>query len=803
MEENKYQSKYKRVGQPYDRKDALDKVTGQAVYTYDMELPGMLHARCLLSPYARAKIVSIDTSKAKALPGVRAVLTGEDSDILVGLYMQDKRVLSKGETRYQGDVVAAVAAEDEETAERAITLLDVVYEPLAPVHDVDEALEGKILVHDDINNLKHYVGVFFPQKDSNIASWNKSRKGDLDKAFEEADLVLEGEYSLPAVAHVPMETHVTIVQADPYSNRIKIWSSAQSPFAIRQIMADSFHIAESDVEVHIPYVGGGFGGKAGIHLEPLATLLSRAAGGLPVKVRATREQEFNQLPTRAGMRGRLKTGVTKEGKLTGIQAVYDWDSGAYADYGVNVGKTAVYSGIGPYKVENASIDSKTIYTNKVFSTAYRGFGHLETHWSIERQMDILSQHLGIDPYEFRMMNLLGPGDQTMSGEVLTESSGSPKECLTAVVKEIGWTGRKSEEERAREWKTGKVRGKGFAMLQKAPAMPANTASSVIMQMNGDGHVKMMIGAVDFGQGAITALAQIAAQELDIPIEHIEISAEIDTRANPYDWNTVASKFTFMGGNAVIKASREMLRKMKDVAAQALRTDPENLLHANGEVYHRHSPERRMTYKQIALGYMYPNGTGIGGPLISSGSSIADGLTNLHPETGQGNPAAVWTFGAHAVEIEVDIETGHVDVLKVASAFDIGQVINEKLVYGQICGGVVQGLGSALLEGYKFNADQQLMNPSFTDNKIPTMKDIPMEIVPIYIENPQQNGPYGARGVGEHPLISIPSAIGNAVYDALGINFHVLPLSPEAIALGIASGKKSILCTDTDCLPGRS
>ena len=803
MEENKYQSKYKRVGQPYDRKDALDKVTGQAVYTYDMELPGMLHARCLLSPYARAKIVSIDTSKAKALPGVRAVLTGEDSDILVGLYMQDKRVLSKGETRYQGDVVAAVAAEDEETAERAIALLDVVYEPLAPVHDVDEALEGKILVHDDINNLKHYVGVFFPQKDSNIASWNKSRKGDLDKAFEEADLVLEGEYSLPAVAHVPMETHVTIVQADPYSNRIKIWSSAQSPFAIRQIMADSFHIAESDVEVHIPYVGGGFGGKAGIHLEPLATLLSRAAGGLPVKVRATREQEFNQLPTRAGMRGRLKTGVTKEGKLTGIQAVYDWDSGAYADYGVNVGKTAVYSGIGPYKVENASIDSKTIYTNKVFSTAYRGFGHLETHWSIERQMDILSQHLGIDPYEFRMMNLLGPGDQTMSGEVLTESSGSPKECLTAVVKEIGWTGRKSEEERAREWKTGKVRGKGFAMLQKAPAMPANTASSVIMQMNGDGHVKMMIGAVDFGQGAITALAQIAAQELDIPIEHIEISAEIDTRANPYDWNTVASKFTFMGGNAVIKASREMLRKMKDVAAQALRTDPENLLHANGEVYHRHSPERRMTYKQIALGYMYPNGTGIGGPLISSGSSIADGLTNLHPETGQGNPAAVWTFGAHAVEIEVDIETGHVDVLKVASAFDIGQVINEKLVYGQICGGVVQGLGSALLEGYKFNADQQLMNPSFTDNKIPTMKDIPMEIVPIYIENPQQNGPYGARGVGEHPMISIPSAIGNAVYDALGINFHVLPLSPEAIALGIASGKKSILCTDTDCLPGRS
>lgn len=801
MEQKKYESKYKRVGQPYNRKDAQEKVTGQAVYTYDMEFPGMLHARCLLSPYARAKIVSIDTSKAKALPGVRAVLCGEDSDILVGLYMQDKLVLSKGVTRYHGDVVAAVAAVDEATAERAISLIEVVYEPLEPVHNVDEALEAKILVHEDINDLKHYVGVFFPQKDTNIASWNKSKKGDLDKAFAESDLVVENEFSLPAVAHVPMETHVAIVQADPYSNKIKIWSSAQSPFAIRQIMADSFGISETDVEVHIPFVGGGFGGKAGIHLEPLATLLSRAAGGAAVKLRATREQEFNQLPTRAGMRGRLKTAVNKDGKLTAVKAVYDWDSGAYADYGVNVGKTAVYSGLGPYSVDNASIDSKTIYTNKVFSTAYRGFGHLETHWSIERQIDILSQKLGIDPYDFRMLNLLEPGDRTMSGELITESSGSPKDCLTAVVKEIGWTGRKTEEERQREWKTGKVRGKGFAMLQKAPAMPANTASAVIMQMNGDGRVKMMIGAVDFGQGANTVMAQIAAQELDIPIEHIEVMPEVDTRTNPYDWNTVASKYTFMGGNAVIKASREMLRKLKEVAAQVLRTEPEMLAHANGEIYHVHAPERRLTYKQIALGYMYPGGNSIGGPVISSGSSIAEGLTNLHPETGQGLPALDWTFGAHAVELELDVETGNIDIIKIASAFDIGQVINEKLVYGQICGGVMQGLGSAILEGYKFSPDVKLMNPSFTDNKIPTMKDMPMEIVPIYIENPQHDGPYGARGVGEHPMISIPSAVGNAVYDAIGINFHTLPMSPEAIMLGILSGKKSILCTDVDCLPG--
>lgn len=789
MDHSNYESKYKTVGKPFNRKDGLQKVTGQARFVYDLEFPGMLYGKYLLSPHARAKIVAIDASKARALPGVKAVVTGEDDVVPVGLYMQDKMALAKGETRYQGEVVAAVAAVDEATAERAVSLINVTYEVLAPVLNVDDALKGDVLVHENINDIKHVVGVFFPQKDSNIASLNKSRKGDVEKAFEEADLVIENEFSLPAVAHVPMETHVTIAQADPFSNKIKIWSSAQSPFALRQMMAASFGVSESDIEVHIPFVGGAFGGKAGIHLEPLATMLSKAANGAPVKICATREEEFNQLPTRAGMRGRIKTGARKDGTITAARVVYDWDSGAYADYGVNVGKTAVYSGLGPYDLENAAIVSNTIYTNKVFSTAYRGFGHLETHWTIERQMDIISQQLNIDPYELRVKNLLKPGSRTISGELITESTGNPKDCLDAVVKEIGWTGRKTEEERRKEWLTGKVRGKGFAMLQKAPAMPANTATSVIMQMCGDGHIKMMIGAIDYGQGANTAMAQIAAQELDLPLDDIEVVDEMNTQTNPYDWNTVASKFTFMGGNAVIQACHEMISQMKQVAAQVLHANPEHLQHGGGYIYHMHYPEKRVAYVDMALGYKYPNGNGIGGPLISHGTYMADGLSNLDHETGQGNPALVWTYGAHAVELEVDIETGDVTVIKIASAFDIGQVINEKLIFGQICGGVLQGLGSAFLEGYKFSPENRLLNNSFTDNKIPTIKDMPLEIVPIYIENPQKNGPYGARGVGEHPMISVPSAVGNALYDALGINFHTLPLSPEKIMLGILSGKK--------------
>ena len=776
---------YRHIGKPSNRAEALEKVTGQAVYAADLEFPGMLYAKCLYSPYARAEIISIDITEAKALTGVKAILTGEDIPYLVGLYMVDKCILARGAVRYQGEPVVAVAAVDEKTAEFAVTKIKIQYKVLPSIQTVDEALEGKILVHQDINDLEYVKGVFFPQPDSNIASWNKTIKGDIKKGFEEADLIVENELILPAVAHVPMETHVAIAQADTYTNKVKIWTSTQSPFGVRKLLAKALHISTADVQVIVPFVGGGFGGKAGIHLEPLVTVLSRACKGRPVKIVATREEEFNQLPTRAGMRGRVKTGVKKDGKITAVEIYYDWDSGAYADYGVNVGKSATYSGAGPYEIPNIELHSRTLYTNKVFSTAYRGFGHLETHWVMERQMDMVAQKLGMDPFEFRMVNILRPGSHTISGELINENSGRPDECLEAVAKEIGWTGYRSEAERKIIFNTGKLRGKGLACLQKAPAMPPHTSTSAIMQMDEDGNIRIMIGAIDIGQGANTIMAQIAAEVLDMPIEKVKVITENDTSRHPYDWSTVASKYTFMGGNAVKRCAENMLMQMKEMAAQALRTSIDDLAHGDECIYHIHHVQRKIKYKDLALGYAYENGNGIGGPLIAKGTYMADGLTFLDPETGQGLPALDWTFGAHGIEIEVDVETGEIQIIKIASAFDIGQAINKKLVEGQIMGGVLQGIGSAIIEGYKFSPEGKLMNPSFTDNKIPTAKDIPVEIIPILIENPQSDGPFGARGVGEHPMISVPSVIGNALYDALGINFYKLPLSPENVALAIA------------------
>lgn len=780
---------FKHIGKSPDRAEALEKVTGRATYVHDMELPGMLHAKVLLSPHARANIKSIDISEAKALPGVKAVLIGEDAPYLIGLYMVDKCIIAKDFVRYQGEVVAAVAAVDEATAERAISLIKVEYEVLPAVLSIDDALEGKILVHEDINELEYLKGVFFPQPDSNIASWNKNISGDVKKGFEEADFIVENEMYLPAAAHTPLETHVSIAEADPYSDKIKIWSSAQSPFAVRQLLARSFGISESNIQVIVPYIGGAFGGKAGIHLEPLVTLLSKAAKGRPVKLVASREQEFNQLPLRAAMRGRIKTGVTKEGKITAMEAYYDWESGAYADYGVNVGKTAIYSGAGAYEVPNVEIHSRTLYTNKTFSTAYRGFGHLEFHWVVERQMDLIAQEIGMDPYEFRMLNILKPGKHTISGEIISESTGSPSDCLKAVAEEIGWTGYQTEEEREEQRKTGKIRGKGLAVLQKAPSMPSSTATAAIIQIDGDGYVKVMIGAIDMGQGSNTAMQQIAAEILDLPLEKVEVVWESDTSKNPYDWQTVASKFTFMGGNAVIRAAEDLLRQMKETAAQVFRTDVDKLRHGGGYIYHVHQKELKIPFGKLSRGYTYENGNSIGGIAIGKGTYIADGLTNLDSETGQGRPALVWTFGAHGIDLEVDIETGDIHILKIASAFDVGQVINKKLIDGQIIGGVLQGIGSAIFEGFKFSPEGRMLNPSFTDYKIPTAKDIPDEMIPIYIENPQLDGPFGARGVAEHPMISVPSVIANALYDALGINFYTLPLSPENVALSIASNKE--------------
>lgn len=767
------------VGKPVSRVDAVDKVTGAARYTHDLALPGMLHAALVLSPHAAARIVRVDTEAAARSPGVRAVLTGADLDVLLGLYLQDKRILARGVVRYQGEAIAAVAADSLDQAREACRRVEVVYEPIDAVLDPKDALRADApLVHPDLGSYGHMQGVFFPKPGTNVAHHQKIRRGDFEAAIARADVRLQASFQNPPVQHVPMETHAAIAQALP-QRRAEIWTSSQSPYTVRHLMSVCFGLPHGDIRVHVPYVGGGFGGKAGLGLEPLAYVLSRAAGGRPVKVVATREQEFNTLPSRQGLDSTIEIGSTQDGRIIALKATYVWDAGAYADYGVNIGRAAAYAGAGPYSIENCWIDSLVVYTNKVFGTAFRGFGHLEVMWGIERAIDRMARKLGLDPAEFRRRNLLREGDATITGEPFTSGHGDPVGCLDAVAAAIDW-GTPSAPSEAPD----RVRGKGIAVLHKAPAMPTYTSCAAVIKLDEDGGADVLVSGVDYGQGTYTVLRQIAAEELRIPIERVRITWECDTAFSPYDWQTVASRFAYMGGNAIIEAAADCLRQLRHVASQAFDVPVDRIVCADGVVSVSGAPERALPYADFALGYTYKNGNSIGGPIIGHGRCIAHGLTHLDPETGQGRPAQYWTYGAHAVEIEVDTRTGEIEVLHIATALDAGKVLNPKLALSQVVGGVVQGLGSALWEGFRFDEAGRFLNPTFVDYKIPTAKDLPRKTEQIFLETPQPGGPYGARGIAEHPMISVPSAIGNALYDALGIEFDRLPLDPERVLLAL-------------------
>jgi CO/xanthine dehydrogenase Mo-binding subunit len=768
-----------KVGTSALRVEVAGKLTGDAVYTSDMALPGMLHAAIKKSPYARARILSIDTAAAEALPGVRAVLTGAELDYKVGLYVVDKDILAKDVVRHFGEGVAAVAADTVEIAREAVDLIRVEYEPLSPILDHLDALkEDAPLVHPDLGSYAYVEAAFTPQPGTNIANVTRHRKGDVGLGFAEAEWIIEREYTNPSVQHVPLETHVVVAEWQA-GDEITIWSSAQSPFTLRNLFCLTFKLPLNSVRVIVPHVGGGFGGKAGIHLEPLVACLSRKAGGKPVKFHASREEEFSLLPCRSALTYRIKTGVRSDGRIVAQEMTMYWDAGAYADYAVNVTRASGYSATGPYDIPNASVDAYTIYTNKPFGTAYRGFGHVEFFWGLERHMELVARSIGMDPLEFREKNLLHPGSTTLTGEMITEHTGNPRRCLEEAAAAIGY-GSLTPEEEARQERTGRRIGKGLATLHKAPAMPSNTATAAVIKMNSDASVVVNVALTEIGQGSATAVAQIAAERLGFPLEKVKATVEKDTDKDPYDWQTVASKGLILTGNAVILACEDLLGQAYSVAAQVLRANVTDLTHDGEKIFVKHHPAAAVTFAELSLGYAYPNGNGVGGPLVGVGRYIAQGLTFLDKETGRGLPALDWTYGAHGVIVEVDPDTGEFTLLKIASVFDVGKVVNPGMVRGQCVGGMVQGLGTAVCEGYIYDEQGHLLNPSFTDNKVPTAKDIPEQIESYAVETPQLDGPFGARGVGEHPMISVAPAIGNAIAAVTDAELTHMPIRAEDV-----------------------
>jgi CO/xanthine dehydrogenase Mo-binding subunit len=765
------------VGKSVPRVDAFEKVTGTAIYADDLQFgPGLYHGRLVRSPHAHALIKGIDARKALTLPGVKAVVTGAEVPQNIGLYLVDRPIFARDRVRHVGEPVAGVVASSEEAAVEAAALVEVEYEELPAVFDPEEGAQpGAPLLHPDLGSYK-VANFIFPQPGSNISEHFKLRKGDVEAAWPQCAAVVEGTFRLPQIQHVPIEPHVAVGLWEQ-SGEVTLWTGSQSPFAQRDMIAQSLGIPHGDLRVVSPYVGGGFGGKAGISMEVCAVVMARAVPGHPIKLRMTREEEFVGTNVRQSLVAQTKIGCDAKGKLLAMETRYYFGGGAYNDYGVNIARAAGYSCTGPYLIPNVKGDSYCVYTNQPIGSAMRGFGMPEIHWGIEQIMDQLAESIGMDAAEFRRRNCVKTGEKILTGMEMT-----PIDLVTCIDKAtaaVNWGKREPASA------PHKQRGKGLAIMWKAPAMPPNPGSSAIVRFNEDATVNVSIGAQDLGQGAFTAMAQIAAQALGVPFEWVRISVPVDTKYSPYEWQTVASRITWSTGNAVKAAAEDARRQILEVVAAHWGESPSDLDIKDGAVVSYRSEEELPLQGLVIYGLPNPGYEGWkGGPIVGQGRFMPTYVTNLDLETGQGTRAVVhYTVGAQAVDLEVDTETGEVEVLKIASVYDVGKAINPDLIMTQIEGGAVHGMSSAY-EGLKFDPLGRPLNPNLVDYRIATAADIPGEIHGEFVETALEDGPWGARGVGEHVMVPTAPAMANALYDALGVRFDALPLSAEKIYMAL-------------------
>ncbi len=772
------------VGQSVVRIDGLEKVTGAAKYVDDLEFgPGLLYACIVESPVAHALIKKIDTRAAEALPGVVKVVTGADFPYKFGLYMKDRYIFANERVRFVGEQVAAVIAWDAKTAARAAALVKVTYEELPAIFTPCAALEKDApLIHPDLGKYA-FVPWFFPKANTNIAHWRKTRKGNIEKGFREADLVLEDTYTVPRYAHCAIETHAIVGLYD-LSGRLTLWSASQSPFTQRNVIAESLAplgLTHKDVRVVTPYIGGGFGGKAGVSMEIMGAALATVVKGHPVKMMWSRAQEFYNTYQRQGVVAKIKMGVKKNGAITALEHTLYWDAGAYVEYGANVVNAAGLSATNPYKIDNIAIDSVCIYTNLPPGGPYRGFGYSEFSFGIESHITRAAKALKMDPVAFRKRNAIKEGDTLPYGAPM--NANGLAEAIDKVAAEIKW----GVPEPSRD-PTKKI-GKSLVLFWKAPAMPPNAASSAFLKFNEDASLNILISGMEIGQGLLTVMAQIASEILTVPMTKIRVETP-DTDRNPYEWQTVGSHVTWGCGNAVKRAALDAREQIFALVQRVYCLEKDALYLENEQVKCRTKPEFALPLRQFVIaGIQAEDYTYKGGPIMGRGVFMPEFASAIgDPETGQGgHPNVHYTTGAAGVILEVDPQTGKMKIRKAALAVDAGKAINPDLVRGQIIGGLMQGFATVLYEDMRFNDKGKLLNPNFSDYKIPTALDTPDEVVPIIVETPQPDGPFGARGIAEHTMIPCAALIANALEDACGARITTMPVTAEKVALKLNPG----------------
>jgi CO/xanthine dehydrogenase Mo-binding subunit len=737
------------VGKSVPRLEARAKVTGRAEYVHNLRLPGMLHGKIFRSTVAHGRIRRMDVSAAQAVPGVHRVLTGADIRTLVpdphyGPAFHDQPILAYEKVRHAGEPVALVLASDPHVAEEAASRIVAEYEELPAVYDEVEAMTSRAVVHEVLKpagtfpDLKHLQG----KKNTNIALDYHLRRGDAKGAFAKADRVFEHSFRTQQVLHVPLEPFVSA--AEPGDGTLTIHTASQSPSFVRIEMARLLGWPENRIRVKVPYLGGGFGAKLYIKLEALvavAALLVRR----PVKVALTMEEQFYTLTKHAATL-RIKSGVTKDGRITARECEVWWNGGAYADIGPRVTQKSGFTAPGPYDIENVHIDSYALYTHLPPAGALRGFGIPQLVWAYEGHTDMIAREMKLDPLEFRRKNILRDGRPQATGTVMQDAA--IEKVLDRVAARMDW-GKPFDRG------NGTIRrGRGIAIGFKASISP--TTSVAIVNLYADGSCALYCSTVDMGQGSDTAMAQIVSEVLGIPLESITV-VHPDTDVTPYDMATLGSRSTYHMGNAVRRAAEDAKDKLLALAREvglSVETTPVK------EVF-------RKKYGMQA------------GNIVGTGSFVPSYTPTDH-DTGQStNVTPFWMIGATGAEVEVDTETGQVKITRLVNVADVGTPINPAIVDAQLSGAAIMQLGFTMSEKMEFR-DGQCTNPSLAEYRIPGMLDIPPGMENEAVDAEQHSGPFGAKGVGETGTFGVSPAIANAIDDAVGVRLTELPLTSEAV-----------------------
>ena len=758
----------KIIGHTQVRKDGISKVTGTALYGADVNFPGQLYGACARSPHAHARILAVHTEKALELPGVRAVITGRDYPRPYGQFIADQPIIAIDKVRYQGEPVAAVAAETEEIARRAADLIEVEYEILPVVNSIEDSIKNETLVHEDWSSYE-CSSVCFPVQGTNIGDQFHLSKGDVDKGFEEADLIVESKFRCGQLQHALIETHTSTAVANPHTGEIQIWTPTQSPFSIRGLIAKIFGVPAEKCRLTMTEIGGAFGGKYEAKCEPIAVALSLKTGGRPVKLTYDRDEEFKATVCRSTVQYYIKTGVKKDGTITAQQVTGYWDAGAYVTTNPRVDYNAGFAANGPYKIPNSKVDTYVYMTNRTLGTAYRGFGVTEAATLHEHQMDVIARKLDMDPLELRLHNCLHDGDEGITGEII--STCAVDECLRAAADNIDW------DKYPDRWvdEEGYLCGKGIACFNKLTGTPSTT--SCIVKMNENGSLYIWSASREMGQGVTTTMPQFAAEAMHMDLDKVSV-APVDTSMTPYDKTTTSSRSTFHSGNAILEACEDIKRQLCRLAAIKWGCEQKDVIYTNeGFIQHVSDRDKRIHIDEVGKsGIMHEQD-----PVLAVGRYGTSDIFDPPPVDGRqsSRPTVMWMIGAQAAIVRVNPVTGRVKLVKMGAANDVGKAINPTGCLQQIEGSVIMGLGHTIMEEMIYE-DGNLRNGNMVDYKVPTFMDSDVDIKITLVEKGHPEGPYGVKGIGEPGLVPTAAAIANAISHACNTDFDSLPIKPEHI-----------------------